>query len=314
MKHLFIINPAAGKTNKSVEFTKQIAAFCKPRGLDYEVKISRQKGDCTAIARKAAKSGEEYRIYACGGDGTLNEVVCGVAGYANVAVTNVPGGSGNDFNRAFSDPAAFSDLERLVNGPEMEMDLISVCGGKMYALNICSMGIDARIGTEVSRYKRIPGLSGHGAYNVSTVVNLVKGISRPCEVDIDGQTIVGDQTLICICNGQFYGGGFHPVPEARPDDGLLDVLIIKPVSLLTAAKVIGQYKRGEYSQLPQYITHYRVKELTVRTFEQSVINVDGECLRAKDAAFSVAPEKIRYFYPEGVTYGSEKEEFAAVSQ
>ena len=146
MKHLFIINPAAGKSNRSVEFTKKIAAFCKPRGLDYDIQISRKKGDCTAIARKAAQSGEEYRIYACGGDGTLNEVINGAAGCPNVAVTNVPGGSGNDFNRAFSDPAAFSDLSRLAEGPEMEVDLISVNGGKMYAVNICSMGIDARIG------------------------------------------------------------------------------------------------------------------------------------------------------------------------
>ena len=312
MKHLFIINPAAGKSNKSVEFTKKIAAFCKPRGLDYEVKISKEKGDCTAIARRAAQSGEEYRIYACGGDGTLNEVVCGVAGYANVAVTNIPGGSGNDFNRAFSDPAAFSDLERLTEGPEMEMDVISVNGGEAYSLNICSMGIDARIGAEMSHYKRIPGISGHGAYNLSTAVNLVKGITRPFEVEIDGETITGEQTLICVCNGQFYGGGFHPVPDARPDDGLLDVLVVKPVSLLTAAKVIGQYKRGEYAQLPEYITHYRVQELTVRSFEKSVINVDGESFRAKEVKFSIAPQKLRYFYPVGVEYGKRAAEPAEI--
>ena len=302
MKHLFIINPAAGKSNKSVEFTKMIAAYCKPKGLDYEIKISAKKGDCTAIARKAARSGKEYRIYACGGDGTLNEVVNGVAGFPNVAVTNLPGGSGNDFNRGFSDPAAFSDLSRLIDGPEMEVDLISV-NGESYSINICSMGIDARIASDVTLYKRLPGLTGHGAYNASTVVNLIKGIHRACEVDIDGKTLTGSQTLICICNGTFYGGGYNPVPDARPDDGLLDILIIKPVSIITAAKVIGKYKRGEYKQLPDCITHYRVPELTVRTPEQSVINIDGECIRAKEAKFTVEPKKLRFFYPTGTAYG-----------
>lgn len=302
MKHLFIINPAAGKSNHSVEFTKRIAAYCKPRGLDYEIRISAKKGDCTAIARSAAKTGKEYRIYACGGDGTLNEVINGVYGCDNVAVTNLPGGSGNDFNRMFSDPTAFSDLERLVAGPEAEMDVISVNGGQMYAINICSMGIDARIGAEMARYKRIPGISGHGAYNLSTVVNVLKGISRPFEVEIGGKTLVGDRTLICVCNGRYYGGGFHPVPDARPDDGLLDVLVIKAVSALTAAKVIGKYKAGLYQELPELITHYRVPELTIRTPEQCVVNADGECLRENEVTFSVAKQKIRFFYPVGVTY------------
>lgn len=302
MKHLFIINPAAGKSNKSVDFTKMIAAFCKPRRLDYETKISAKKGDCAAIARAAAQTGEEYRIYACGGDGTLNEVVCGVYGYDNVAVTNVPGGSGNDFNRMFSDPSAFCDLERLVSGPEARMDVISVCGGKMYALNICSMGIDARIGTEVSRYKHLPGITGHGAYNMSTLVNVIKGIHRPYEVEIDGKIVTGNQTMICICNGRYYGGGYNPVPQAQPDDGLLDVLIVKPVSRLTVAKVVGKYKNGQYESLPQYITHYRVPALTIRCPQENVINVDGEALWAQEAAFAIAPKKLRFFYPEGTTY------------
>ena len=302
MKHLFILNPAAGKRNQTVEFTKKIAAVFGVRGLDYEIRVSACKGDCTAIARAAAETGEEYRIYACGGDGTLNEVVCGAAGFSNVAVTNVPGGSGNDFIRMFSDPAAFSDLERLLDGVELQMDLISV-NDTMYALNICSMGIDARIGTEVARYKRIPGVSGSAAYNLSTVVNLLKGIHRPCQVEIAGETRLEDNTLICICNGSYYGGGYNPVPEARPDDGMLDVLVIKAVSLLTAAKVIGKYKRGEYASLPEYITHYRVPTVTIRFPKENVINVDGESLWAKEATFTVLPSKLRFFCPSGVTCG-----------
>ena len=80
MKHLFIINPAAGKYDHTEELKTKIRTVCDSRGLVFEIKVSEQPGDCTAFTKEAAASGEEMRVYACGGDGTLNEVVCGAAG------------------------------------------------------------------------------------------------------------------------------------------------------------------------------------------------------------------------------------------
>ena len=94
MKHLFIINPAAGSRDRTLECSREIVQLC--RDLDYRVEISKGPGDCRRLANAAARSGEEYRIYACGGDGTLNEVAAGAAGYGNAAVTVWVGGSGND--------------------------------------------------------------------------------------------------------------------------------------------------------------------------------------------------------------------------
>lgn len=306
MKHLFILNPAAGKYNQTMELAEKISAVCKPLGMDYSVQISARKNDCGRIARKAAESGEEYRIYACGGDGTLNEIVCGVAGHDNVAVTNFPCGSGNDFIRIFDDPAAFRDLERLLDPEETRLDLIKI-GDSGYALNICSMGFDARIGRDVSKYKRLPAVSGHGAYNLSVVSNLIHGVASEFSIDIDGQTIDGQQTLVCICNGRFYGGGYQPIPEAEPDDGMLDVLIVKPVGRLTVAKVISAYKDGKFRDLPDIITYYRVPQLTVRTPEPSAINADGEIILAGEAPFTVVPKALRYFYPKGLSYRAKTE-------
>ena len=110
MRHVFLINPAAGKYDRTGEFTQTIRAACE--GLDYEILVSRAPGDCTHIAQAAASSGEPVRLYACGGDGTLNEVVNGAAGHANAAVTHFPGGSGNDFIKIFSDPAAFRSVHQ----------------------------------------------------------------------------------------------------------------------------------------------------------------------------------------------------------
>ena len=118
MHHLFIINPAAGSYNRTDECSEVIHKICRARKLDYEIRVSTAPGECTRIAREAARTGKELRIYACGGDGTLNEVVCGVAGYDNAAVTVYSGGSGNDFARMFSDPNAFKDLDRLLDALE----------------------------------------------------------------------------------------------------------------------------------------------------------------------------------------------------
>lgn len=85
MKHIFIINPAAGKYDRTEEFSGKIAAACASRGLDYAIHVSEKPGDCRDAARRAAESGEEVRLYACGGDGTLNEVVNGAAGRCRTA-------------------------------------------------------------------------------------------------------------------------------------------------------------------------------------------------------------------------------------
>ena len=89
------------------------------------------------------------------------------------------------------------------------------------------MGFDARIGTEIGRYKRLPLVSGTGAYLLSTGVNFIRGIHEHYVVDVDGQHFDGNQTLMCIANGRYYGGSFNPVPDAEPDDGLLDVLLVR---------------------------------------------------------------------------------------
>lgn len=300
MKHLFIINPAAGSRNRTETYRKQIAQVCEQRGIPYSIEISGAPGQCQKIARRAAESGEEYRIYSCGGDGTLNEIVSGVAGYDNVAVTMFAAGSGNDFARIFSEPDAFRDLERLLDCEETCFDLIRC--NEDYSLNICSIGFDARIGTDVANYKRIPLLSGFRAYAASAVINTIRGVSEHYIVDIDGERIDGKFTLICACNGRFYGGGFNPVPEADPADGKLEVLLVKDVSRLMVAKLIGTYKAGNYKALPKYIRHIATDRLKIICDAPTPVNLDGELRMAQTVDIRIAKEKIRFFYPKGLTW------------
>ena len=300
MTHLFIINPAAGSRDRTKDYSEKIEKLCTEKGVDYRIEVSGAPGECARIAREAAQSGEEYRIYACGGDGTLNEVVSGAAGFDNVAVTVFSGGSGNDFVKLFSEPEAFFHLERLLDADEATFDLIK-CNDD-FSLNICSVGLDARIGTDVANYKRIPLLSGFRAYAASTVVNVIRGISEHYTVEVNGETVDKEMTMICVCNGQYYGGGFHPVPEADPTDGLLDVLLIDKVSRLQVAQVIGKYKAGRYKELPKLVRHFKTDRVVIRCDGPTAINLDGE-LRVSDVVeMCIADEKIRFFYPKGLTY------------
>ena len=302
MKHLFIINPAAGSRNQTESYRKKIAEACEARNLEYSIEVSGAPGQCRKIANRAAKTGENYRIYSCGGDGTMNEIIGGVAGYDNVAVTMFAGGSGNDFIRIFDQPETFRDLNRLLDAEEVTFDLIKV--NDDYSLNICSVGLDARIAADVANYKRLPLLSGFRAYAASTVVNLLKGISEHYIIEIDGEKIDGRKTMICACNGRFYGGGFNPVPEADPTDGKLDVLVVEAVNLLQVPSVIGKYKNGQYALLPKLVKHYRTDRLRIYFDKPTSINLDGEQRMGDMMDVSIAKEKIRFFYPKGLTWQS----------
>jgi len=298
VKHLFIINPAAGSRDRTAEYTAQIRQACQ--GLSYEIQVSTAPGECRRLARQAALTGEDYRIYACGGDGTLNEVVSGAAGFDNAAVTVLSGGSGNDFVKLFSEPQAFRDLKRLLEPEEARFDLIR-CNDDL-CLNICSVGLDARIGTDVARYKRIPFLHGFSAYAASTVINVLRGIGEHYTVEINGEHIDEDLTFVCACNGQYYGGGFHPVPQADPADRLLNVLIVKKVSRLQVPGLVGKYKNGRYRELSAVARYFETDRLTIRCDKPSPINLDGELRIGKDIQISLAEEKIRFFYPKGLVW------------
>ncbi len=300
MVHLFLINPAAGSFNRTAQYREKIESVCSLRGLDYRIEISAGPGECTRLAREAAQSGEEYRIYACGGDGTLNEVVQGAAGYDNVAVSVFSGGSGNDFVKLFDDPRAFFDLERLVDADEAVFDLID-CNGD-YSLNICSVGLDARIGTDVSNYKRLPLLHGFWAYAASTVVNVARGVHEHYVVEVNGEVLNSHWTMICVCNGRYYGGGFHAMPDADPSDGLLDVLLVKKVSRMQVPMVVGKYKEGRYKELGHIARYYRTDKITIRCDRETPINLDGELRTARVVNMQVSDKKLRFFYPKGLTW------------
>ncbi len=300
MRHLFIINPAAGKKNSTALLEKKLAALSFP----HEVAFTEGEGDARRIAARAAAGQESLRIYACGGDGTLNEVVNAAAGLPHVAVTNVPKGTGNDFLKIFGPHfrELFSDLEALAAGPQASFDLMD-CNG-LLGLDVVCAGVDARIAEGVHKFKNWHFVSGRGAYLLSLVEQvLFKGISRPMTVRMGGLDWENRPTaIVCVCNGRYYGGGFMPVGEAMPDDGVLDMLVVRDVSLLTLARLVGQYGKGQYRKYPQYITPWKGREITFSASEEFVAVVDGEVLHDRQFTVRLSEKKVNFFYPAGAGY------------
>lgn len=303
MKHLFIVNPAAGgKKNRCEETVRHIGSVMSEYSEPFEIYITKAPMDACDKVKAAAASGERLRVYACGGDGTLNECVNGAAGLRHVAVTHYPAGTGNDFVKMFGpeDAEKFRDLRLLLGGFEHPVDLID-CNGRL-GVNICSVGIDARIGGDVHKYSGIPLIGGAAGYVVSMFVNLLRGVNQRLKITAGALSLDGSFALVCACNGRFYGGGFNPVPEALPDDGVIEFLIVKEVTRLEFIRVVGKYAKGKYREIGDIITRLRGNTMRIESETELAVNIDGEMIRARDITFKIIPGGVHFLFPSGIGF------------
>jgi len=151
---------------------------------------------------------------------------------------------------------------------------------------------------------------------------LCSHLGNSLTVEIDGVVFKGEYLLVCIANGTCYGGGFYSAPLARMDDGLLDVVLIKKVSRLKIASIIARYKAGTHFQggridpkLTPWITFCRAKSVVIRSKEDFIANIDGECGPRRNFAAQIMPKAACLVVPErlAVDYLSPKEERPALA-
>ena len=300
MKHIFIINPTAGKTDSRQKIYDMAESLRQKHGLDVQCILTKKQGHATELAKKLCETGEALRLYACGGDGTVNEVANGIIGYDNAAMTVIPVGTGNDFLKNFGDDMEkFRDAENLWDGPQFPMDAIDVNG--RVALTIACSGIDARVARDVHKYSESPLLDGKGSYIYSLAVNfLFKGIGTHWTITLDDVTTEGDWSLVSVCNGRYYGGGFMPVAEARMDDGVLNTLVVREVNRRTFLKFVGPYSRGEYAKFPEYAHCSCPKVVHIHSEKPDIVTcLDGESVVNSDVTIKLHDKKLNFFGPEG---------------
>ena len=300
MKHIFIINPHAGKRDQTSRIYEMADHLREAHGLTCACMLTDRPGGAADMARKLAETGEELRLYACGGDGTISEVANGIAGFSNAAMTAIPTGTGNDFLKNFGpDMEKFQDAENLWAGEVFPLDLIS-CNGRL-CLTIACNGIDARIADSVHQYGNSPLLHGRNSYLASVAVNfLFKPIGRHWKVWLDDEALEDDFALVSMCNGRYYGGGSMPVPEARMNDGVLHTVLIKNIPKATFARLFAPYSAGEYRKLPQELIRVSTaRQVRIQAEEDIVTCLDGECFRSREVVMGLADKRLRFFGPKG---------------
>ena len=300
MKHIFIINPAAGKNDGRQKIYDMAEKLRQEHDLDVDCILTKNPGYATGITRKIAQEGDDVRFYACGGDGTVNEVANGIIGFSNAAMSCIPIGTGNDFLKNFGEDAAlFSDAENLWDGPQFPLDAID-CNGRI-ALTIACSGIDARVAADVHKFSSSPLLDGKSSYVAALIVNfLFKGIATHWTLDLDGLVMEDDYSLVAVCNGRYYGGGFMPVAEARMDDGVLNTLVVKKVNRRTFIKFVTPYSKGGYREFPEFASCTTPKVVHIHSEKPDIVTcLDGESMTSTDVTIRLAEQKLNFFGPAG---------------
>lgn len=296
MRHVFIINPTAGKRNCTVEIMA-MAKGLEARGEETECILTRSPGHARETAAAAAAGGP-VRLYACGGDGTVNEVANGIAGVESAAMTCIPVGTGNDFLRNFGDMAPlFASAENLFDGPQFALDAID-CNGRLALTVVCS-GLDAQVADDVHRYGRL--LKGQSSYIASLAVNFFsRSYSHQWTVTLDGETVSGEFILAAVCNGRYYGGGFMPSAEARMDDGVLNTVLVRKVSRAVFLRLVGAYAKGEAWRFPEVARRSAAREIVIEYRDRDIVTcLDGESVRSRRVALRLSEKRVNFFGPAG---------------
>lgn len=300
VKHLFIVNPVAGR-GISLRMARTIDRLFKElrskySEIDYEIVYTKHEGHATEIARDFSSMGD-YRIYAVGGDGTLNEVLNGMVGTGSTLAC-IPGGSGNDFIKSFVPKFDRNKILRdTILGVEQDVDL-GVFDDRFF-LNIASLGFDANVVKNAERYKDMKMVPAKLSYMLGIVNTAMDFKTEKVRLVIDGVETFDEVFMIAVANGKYYGGGIKIAPLADFTDGLLDILIVKDIDRAKILKFFPKALAGEHVGLDE-VTFIRAKQIEIFSDEPIYMNIDGELRARKDVVIRVADEKVKMVFPRGV--------------
>lgn len=295
MKYLFIINPAAGKGKKQEEIKNNIINYFSDKDLDYEIYITGGKDDARKKAGSAAQTGEDLSVFACGGEGTVFEVLNGIVGFDNVSLGVIPCGSANDFLKFFPDSSAFSDIAGQIDGIAVPTDIIKA--NDYYCLNGCSVGMDAMVARDMSIFKGFKGVSGPMAYKLAVIKNFVGKLGVSINLSVDGGKKTKENCLFAvIANAPYYGGGYKSAPDANPFDNCLNFTKVNTIGKLKVPKFLSLYENGLHGSL-DYCTLKECESMEFTADYPVPVNLDGEIIETMQMSFSIVKGGIKFIVP-----------------
>ena len=248
--------------------------------------------------------GEAMRFYACGGDGTLYEVINGAVGYPTAEVAVVPSGTGNDFIKAFSSPEFFSDIKRQLLGKPERLDLIRY--NNKYCINVLNIGFDCDVVQKVSEIKRSALVPSKLAYLFSVANVFTKTFGKSFKVLIDDRELIEHEfMLLALANANYYGDGFKVAPDALLDDGYMNLCLVDKVSRAEFIKLVAKYKVGHHvnengESLYPFIRYQKCKKVLIESYKPLGVCADGEISPYKTVQIEIAPAAVAFSIPKGV--------------
>jgi diacylglycerol kinase family enzyme len=312
MKHLFIINPKSFPDKR--EMSKFIMSVSENLHNNTTVLISRYPryavSKVNGFLKEATAQGEKVRVYAVGGDGILFDCLNGMVKYTGHELASVPYGNANDFLRAFGaeNVPLFRDIKLLSRSPSVPTDVFRC--GENFAISIASLGLEGsailvteKIAKSLSKFsflrKLIPILYTFGAV---VVIFNKKLRSQYYNVTIDGKDYSGEYVDINIGNSFGNGGKNAANPYAVPNDGFLDAVFIKKMSLIKCLFTVSAFTHGQFEKFSGSFFHVRFKKLEANSNEPIRICCDGEAFYASDLNVEIFPRAFNIIAPEGVNY------------
>lgn len=298
MKYLFVVNPVAGKGIKQDKVIDSIVKFSCATGENVEIFITKAPGDAKEKAQKEAERGEDISIFACGGEGTVFEVLNGIVGFDNVRLGVIPCGSANDFLKFFEDSKPFSDIAEQVDGTAVPTDIIKA--NEYYCLNGCSVGMDAVVARDMNIFKNWHGVSGPMAYKLAVVKTFFGRIGVKIKLSVNsGREKLENCLFAVIANAPYYGGGYKSAPDANPFDNLLDFTKVKTISKFRVPKFLTLYERGLHAAL-DYCELKRCECMEFTSDTPVPVNLDGEIIESKSMKFSIVKGGVKFILPKSV--------------
>lgn len=298
-KWFAVSNPVSGG-GRGARDRGRIAALLRDAGVEFELAVSARPGHTMALAQQAARSGFR-RFIAIGGDGTLNEMVNGViaggvVGKGEATIGLVPVGRGNDWARTHRIPRRYRDaIAAIARGRTVEHDVgVADLGSEVdhrYFINAAGVGFDAH----VVRRTRDDSL-GALSYLLALPASLVSFQAPELVLQSEQHRIAGRVFLAFASINRYCGGGMLVAPEARYDDGLLDVTVVDEVSL---PELFLNLKKLFDGSLPSYrkVRTFRAESVEISGPEPAMSEADGELIGATPIRFSVLPRHINVIVP-----------------